>query len=184
MIEIILELKPNSFVVSGMSDVSGLLPLRALRFSCAKIASAQQLTNERPSVNFDFLGSTIQREAGAESEREFDEQLLKYLAAHATVDTSRVVVAPEPSERQNGPKAAGGGDVGRMSLVELPNQSSVNLELFLKPSEFDAAWELMAKQKILKVVATLVCINPELDEPTTMLVAGVHSCSLQLIPDL
>ncbi len=187
MIEVILELKLDSFVVNGMSDskiLVGPLPPRALRFTCVKITSALQLSGETPSANFDFLDSSIQHKAGLESDREFDEQLLKYLATHATVDTSRVVVALKSSENLTKSKASGHDEIGRLSLVEQSNQSSVNLEMFIRRDEFDAAWELLTKQKIMKIVAVLVCFYLGQDKPEPMLVAGVLSSSLQLIPNL
>lgn len=190
MIEIILELKLDSFLVNGMSASSarlGHLPLRAMRFSCAKIASARQLTDDTPSASYDFLESASALEAGIESDREFDEQVLKYLSAHATVDTSRVLVALDSSEIPASSGDEGSVGIGHISLAELPNQNSVNLDLVLGRDEFDAAWALTAEQKVRKVIATLVCFKPaagETDAPSgTALLASILSGSLRLLPD-
>lgn len=190
MIEIILELKLDSFLVNGMSASSarlGRLPLRALRFSCAKIASARQLTDDTPSASYDFLESASTLEAGVESDRVFDEQILKYLSTHATVDTSRVLVALDSSEVPASSGDEGSVGIGHMSLAELPHQNSVNLEMVLRRDEFDAAWGLTAEQKVRKVIATLVCFKPAAEavdqRSGTALAASILSGSLRLLPD-
>ncbi len=188
MIEVSLELKLDSFLVNSMGESenpSSQMSAKALRLSCAKIASARRLAGNKPSAEFEFLGSSSKRETQAETDNEFDDKLLAYLTTHATVDTSRVNIASGASGYVAAPKAASSGEIGRMYIIEAPNQSGVDLELVFKQDEFDAAWELMTRQKVRKVIATLVCFKlthgaPEVHSEK-IFVSGVLSCSLQFV---
>ena len=190
MIEVLLELKLDSFLVNSMGkseDISSQMSARALELSCVKIASARQLTENRPSAEFEFLGLSSKRETQAESDKEFDDKIFAYLTTHATVDTSRVNIASGSSGYATTQTGISSGEIGRMYVTELPNQRGLDLELVLKQDEFDAAWELMTQQKVRNVVATLVCFKlaqsvlPGHGE--RLFVAGVLSCSLQFIPN-
>ena len=189
MIEVRLELKLDSFLVNSMGasdNPSSQMSARALRLSCARIASARRVTESKPSTEFEFLGSSSKRDTKAESDNEFDDKLLAYLTTHATVDASRVNIASGASGYIAVPKGASSGEIGRMYITALPNQSGLDLELVFKQDEFDAAWELLTQEKVRSVNATLVCFKLT-QEVSAMhrediLVAGVLSCSLQLAP--
>lgn len=190
MIEIQLELKLDSFLVNSMGkseDVSSQMSARALRLSCDKIASSRPLTDNRPSAEFEFLASSAKREDQADSDKEFDDKLFAYLSAHRTVDASRVNIAAGSSGYVAAQKEVSSGEIGRMYITELPKQRALDLELVFKPDEFDTAWELMTHQKVRKVVATLVCFKlPQsalAGHSEKIFVAGVLSCSLQLVPN-
>ncbi|HLY95639.1 MAG TPA: hypothetical protein VKO66_00365 [Sideroxyarcus sp.] len=190
MIEIQLELKLDSFLVNSMGkseDISSQMSARALRLSCDKIAAARPLADNRPSADFEFLTSSAKRENQADSDKEFDDKLFAYLTAHRTVDASRVNIAAGSSGYIAAQKGVSSGEIGRMYITELPKQRALDLELVFKPDEFDAAWELMTHQKVRKVVATLVCFKLAQAAPAghseRLFVAGVLSCSLQLVPN-
>lgn len=190
MIEVSLELKLDSFLVNSMGkaeDISSQMSARALKLSCVKIASARPLTENKPTAEFEFLGSSSKRNTQAETDKEFDDKLFAYLATHTTVDTSRVNIASGSSGYIAAGKGISSEEIGRMYITELPNQSSLGLELVFKPEEFDAAWELMTRQKVRKVIATLVCFKlmpgAFLGNNENLFVAGVLSCSLQFAPN-
>jgi hypothetical protein len=87
MTEVALALRLDSFLVNsvgGSGELAGKMPTQALGFVCEKISSVQQLTGSTPSADFDFLGSFAQHATKTESDKEFDEQLLKYLKTHTT----------------------------------------------------------------------------------------------------
>ncbi|BCK88747.1 hypothetical protein MIZ01_2553 [Sideroxyarcus emersonii] len=189
MIELSLELKLDAFLVNSMGkseDLSSQMSARALRFSCEKVVSARQLRENKPSADFEFLGSAGKRESQVESDQEFDEKFFHYLATHTTVDTSRVNIAAGDSGYVPVPKATSSGEIGRMYIPRLQNQSSIGLELVFRQDEFDAAWELVTHQKVRKAVATLVCFKLSQGAPAGqgeyLFVAGVLSCSLQFAP--
>lgn len=191
MIEIQLELKLDSFLVNSMGkseDISSQMSARALRLSCDKIASARSLTESRPSADFEFLASSSKRDTQAGSDKEFDDKLFAYLTSHKTVDASRVNIASGSSGYIAAQKGVSSGEIGRMYITKLPKQRALDLELVFQPDEFDAAWELMAQQKVREVIATLVCFKlPQSavvgDSGEKLFVAGVLSCSLQLVPN-
>jgi hypothetical protein len=189
MIEVQLELELEAFLVNSMGkseDISSQMSARALKLSCEKIASARQLTENRPTAEFEFLASSTKRDTQADSDKEFDDQIFAYLTSHRTVDTSRVNIASGSSGYVAAQKGISSGEIGRMYITELPNQRGLDLELVLKQDEFSAAWELMTQQKVRNVVATLVCFKlaqGALGEHSERLfVAGVLSCSLQFAP--
>ena len=190
MIEVSLELKLDSFLVNSMGksdNPSSQMSARALRLSCVKIASARRLTENRPAAELEFLGATGKPGTQAEPDSEFDDKLLAYLTTHATVDASRVNIASGASGYIAAPKAVSSGEIGRMYVTALPNQSGLDLELVFKQDEFDAAWELMAQQKVRKVKATAVCFRLAQGAPAVhsenVFVAGVLYCSLQFVPN-
>jgi hypothetical protein len=190
MIEVILQLKLESFLVNSMGvaeDVTSQMSTRALRFSCVKVASARPIVDNKPTTDFEFLGASNKPGIKIESDHEFDSQIVAYLAAHATVDASRVMLASGLTGYSVTPKATGSGEVGRMFVNELPNQRSIILELLFMPEEFDAVWELTTKQKVQKVFATLSCFKSKpSDTPApagNKFIASVLSCSLQLLPN-
>jgi hypothetical protein len=190
MIEVLLELKLDSFLVNSMGkseDLSSQTSAKALRLSCAKIASVRRLTEIKPSAEFEFLGSSSKLGNQAESDKEFDDKLFDYLTTHATVDASRVNIASGASGYIAAPKAPSSGEIGRMYITAMPNQSGLDLELVFKQDEFDAAWELMTQQKVRKVNAILVCFKLTHGAPAVhsenIFVAGVLSCSLQFSPN-
>jgi hypothetical protein len=186
MIEVSLELKLDSFLVNSMGkseDISSQMSARALRLSCDKIASARPRADSRPSADFEFLASSSKRDTEAGSDKEFDDRLFAYLTSHRTVDASRVNIASGASGYMAAQKEASSGEIGRMYITELPKQRALDLELVFKQDEFDAAWELMTRQKVRKVIATLVCFKlPQstlVGHSDILFVAGVLSCSMQ-----
>ncbi len=190
MIEVMLQLKFESFLVNSMGmaeDVSSQMSTKALRFSCVKIASVRKITDSKPTADFEFLGATSKPGVKIESDKEFDDQIFTYLTTHTTVDASRVMLASGTTGYSTSPKGVSSGEVGRMFINELPNQRSIILELLFKPEEFDAVWELTTQQKIQNLLATLSCFKSKPSEATTSsgnkFVAGVLSCSLQLVPN-
>lgn len=190
MIEASLELRLESFLVNSMGksdNPSSQMSSRALRLSCVKITSARRLTEIKPSADFEFLGSAGKIEAKGESDQEFDDKIFNYLTTHATVDTSKVNIASGASGYIAAHKAPGSGEIGRMYLSAVPNQSGLGLELVLKQDEFDAAWELMARQKVRKVFATLVCFKlvpgALVGHSDNLFVTGILSCALQFAPN-
>jgi hypothetical protein len=188
MIEVVLELGLDSLIVNsvgGSGELAGKMPTRALGFSCKKITSSRQLTDSTPTADFDFLSSAAQRESKLDSDKDFDEQLLKYLTTYTSVDSSRINVASDASGYSTIPKGTSSAEIGRILLAKSPNQRRVDIDLVLKGEEFDAVWELAAGQKIQKVVASLVCFKLKHDDPAphseTIFVAGIVSSSLQII---
>ncbi|MDD5056835.1 MAG: hypothetical protein PHQ60_03105 [Sideroxydans sp.] len=190
MIEVILQLKLESFLVNSMGeaeDLSSQMSTRALRFSCVKVAGARLIVDNKPTADFEFLGAASKPGARIESDQEFDSQVVAYLAANPKVDASRVMLAFGTTGYSAAPKTTGSGEVGRMFINELPNQKSIILELLFKPEEFDAVWDLTTKQKVQNVLATLSCFKSKPDDAPVpggnKFVAGVLSCSLQLVPN-
>jgi len=190
MIEVLLELKLEAFLVNSMGkseDISSQMSARALRLSCEKITSARPLTESRPSADFEFLAASSKRDTQAESDKEFDDKIFAYLKTHTTVDTSRVNIASGPSGYAAAQKEVSSGEIGRMYITELPNQRGLDLELVFKQDEFNAAWELMTQQKVRNVIATLVCFKLAqgalAGHSERLFVAGVLSCSLQFAPN-
>ena len=188
MIEVVLELRLDSLLVNsvgGAGELAGKMPTRALGFACKKVTSARQLTDSTPTADYDFLSSVAQRESKLDSDKEFDEQLLKYLTTYTSVDISRVNVASGSSGYSTIPKGTSSAEIGRMLLAKSPNQRRLDIDLVLKGEEFDAVWELAAGQKIQKVIATLVCFKLKHDDPAphseTIFDAGIVSSSLQMI---
>ena len=192
MIEITVALKLESFVVNSMGDSSDLLeymPARAVRFSCEKIASSRPLTDNTPSADFEFLNSSSKLETKIGFDKEFDDKLLKFLAAHDTLETSRIVIAPEPPDNRKRPDGVSDSEMGRIYFATLPEQkrADLKLELFFKHSEFEDVWNITTQQEIRKVIATLVCFKPKQDGLSapneSTFVAGVLSSSLQMMPN-
>ena len=189
MIEIQLELKLDSFLVNSTGDASGLAvttSTKVLRFSCEKIMSARQLTEEKPSADFEFLGAANKNENKIESDTEFDAQLIKYLSSHTQVDISKVMIAFGAAGYCANPKEPSNGEIGRMFIKALPSQSSLEIELVLKQNEFDAVWELTTQHKIQKVIGTFVCyklkrVAPDANSESKRVV-GVLSSTLQMMP--
>jgi hypothetical protein len=190
MFEVLLDLKLDSFLVNSTGDSAGLanrMSTRVLRFSCKKILSARQLTEETPSADFEFLGSSGKKEGAQESDKEFDEKFVNYLSSHTTVDISRVTIAYGSAGYCVNPKEGNNGEVGRLFVNEMPNQSNVDVELVLKQDEFDAVWELTTKQQLQNVIGALVCFKPKHSGPDAehkaKHVAGILSSSLQMLPN-
>jgi hypothetical protein len=190
MIEISLQLKLDSFLVNSMGvseDTSSQNSARALRLSCEKIASVRLLTESKPTADFDFLAASNRQDTHADADKDFEAKLYAYLTTHTTVDTSRVNIASGTSGYVAAQKGTSSGEIGRMYCVEMPNQSSLVLELAFKPNEFDAAWELMTRQKVRRVAATLVCFKlmpgAFVGHTENLFAVGVLSCSLQFAPN-
>ncbi len=190
MIEVLLELKLDSFLVNSMGksdDLSSQMSAKALKFSCEEIVSARQLTDNKPSADFEFLGSASKRDTQADSDKSFDDKILDYLATHMTVDTSRVNIASGAAGYISTSKGISSGEIGRLYISALPNQSGLDVDLVFKQDEFDAVWELMTQQKVRKVIATLVCFQlmpgSLVGHSERLFVAGILSCSLQLAPN-
>lgn len=190
MIEVALQLKLESFLINSMgmtSEVSSQMSARALRLSCEKVLGARAITDSKPSADFEFLGASGKPGAKIESDQAFDEQVSAYLAAHPAFDTSKIVIASGTSGYSTSPKSAVSGEIGRLFIAESASQRSLMLELLFKPEEFDAVWELTAKQKIQRVFATLICFKLSKADSATLtdkkMVAGVLSCALQLPPN-
>jgi hypothetical protein len=190
MIEISLELKLDSFLVNSMGkseDMSSQKSARALKLSCEKIASARLLTESKPTADFEFLAASSKHETQADADKEFEGKLYAYLTTHTTVDTSRVNIASGTSGYVAAQKGTSSGEIGRLYFIEMPNQSSLGLELVFKPEEFDAAWELMTREKVRRVSATLVCFKlmpgAFVGHTENLFAAGVLSCSLQFTPN-
>lgn len=189
MIEIQLDLKLNSILVNSTGGSGGLpahMSARTLRFSCGKILSARQLTDDTPTADFDFLGSTSKREGKAESDREFDEELSKYLLDHTHIDISKVMIAFGDAGYRVNPRGESGSEIGRLFIKEMPNQISLDIELVIKQDEFDAIWELTTKQNVTSIIGTFVCFNPKRDDSEdnsdSRRVAAIFASSLQMMP--
>lgn len=190
MIEISLELKLDSFLVNSMGkseNISSQKSARALLLSCEKIASARLLTENKPSADFEFLSAASKRDTQLDTDKEFEDRLFAYLKTHTTVDTSTVNIASGTSGYVAVQKGTSSGEIGRLYITELPNQSSLELELVFKPEEFDAAWGLMTQQKVRRVIVTLTCFKLApgafVAHKESLFVAGVLSCSLQFVPN-
>lgn len=188
MIEISLQLKLDSFLVNSMGkseDISSQNSARALKLTCEKIASARQLTESKPTADFEFMSAS--NNVQVDADKEFEDRLYAYLTTHSTIDTSRVNVASGTLGYVAAQKGTSSGEIGRLYFIEMPNQSSLSLELVFKPEEFDAAWELMAQQKVRRVTATLVCFKlmpgAFVGHTENLFAAGVLSCSLQFAPN-
>ncbi len=193
MIETILELKLDSLLVNsigGASDSLDYMPGKALRFSCEKITSSRPLTDNTPSEDFEFLNPSNKHELKTGFDREFDDQFVKFLTTHNTIDTSRVVIASEPSDNRKKPEGVSSIEIGRIFLTKLPDQRGPDLkmELFLKHDEFEEVWKMTAYQKIRNIIATLVCFKLKQEglgaQKESTLVAGVFSSSLRMMPNL
>jgi len=190
MIEITLELKFDSFLVhsKGKSDdVSSQKSARAIKLNCQKIISVRKLTENKPSSDFEFLGSASKQAAHGETDQEFDDKLFNHLSTHTVVSASRVNIAFSDSGYKAAEKGTDSGEIGRMIIPEMTGQNGLGLELVFKQDEFDAAWELLAQQKVRKVLANLACFKlmpgafP--GHGQNLFVAGVLSCSLQFTPN-
>jgi hypothetical protein len=190
MIEISLQLKPDAFLVNSMGiseDTSSQKSARALKFTCEQIVAGRLMSESKPSTDFEFLGTASKLGNQAESDTEFDGKLLAYLKTHTTIHNSRVNLASGTSGYVAAEKGVSSGEIGRLYMAELSNQSSLNLELVFKPEEFDAAWELLIQHKIRKVIATLVCFKlmpgAFVGHTETLFAAGILSVSLQFTPN-
>ena len=188
MIEISLQLKLDSFLVNSMGkseDISSQNSARALKFSCEKIASARLLAESKPTIGFEFMAASST--AQVDADKEFEDKLYAYLTTHTTVDTSRVNIASGTAGYLGAQKGTSSGEIGRLYFTEMPNQSSLGLELVFLPEEFDAAWELMTQQKVRRVTATLVCFKlmpgASVGHNENLFAAGVLSCALQFTPN-
>lgn len=191
MIEVILELRIDSFVVNSVGnagELAGKMPHKALRFVCERFASVRQLTENTPSADFSFLSSSAQSGSAVESDVAFDAQLLKYITAHAKVDISRVMVASGEMGYSTKPKGAISNEIGRLQLSTAADQSRVVIDLVPKNEEFDAIWALITEHKIQKATATLVCFKLKQDNPApdseTSFIAGIISSSLRMMPGM
>jgi len=190
MIEISLQLKLDSFLVNSMGrseDTSSQNSARALLFTCEKIASARLMTESKPTADFEFLAASNKQDAHVDVDKEFEGKLYTYLTTHTTVDTSRVNIACGDSGYVAAQKGTSSGEIGRLYFTEMPNQSSLALELVFKPEEFDAAWELMTREKVRRVSASLVCFKlmpgAFVGNSENLFAAGILSCSLQFTPN-
>ena len=188
MIEVCLELKLNSFLINSTGDAGGLpvqLSARMLRFSCDRILSARQLTDDTPSVDFDFLGTANTREDKLESDREFDNLLIKYLSSHRKFDISKIIVAFGETGYHEGSKESS-SKIGRLVVEELSDKSSLDVGLVIKQSEFDVVWELTTKQNIRELTGKFVCFKPKNADhgadSEAKYTAGIFSSSLQMMP--
>lgn len=189
MIEVSLELNLESFLVNSTGDSAGLSvqsSTKALRFTCERILSANQLADEKPTTDFDFLSASGKSGTKVETDHESDQQLVQYFSRHTTVDISKVMIAYGDSGYRTSAKAISGSAIGRVFIKESPNQSSLDIEMVLKPAEFDAIWAITTQQKIRRMIATLVCFQLKLEgqvaQSETLHVAGILSSSLQLMP--
>ena len=189
MIEVCLELKLNSFLINSTGDAGGLpvqLSARMLRFSCDRILSARQLTDDTPSVDFDFLGTANTREDKLESDREFDNLLIKYLSSHRKFDISKVIIAFGETGYRTDSKESSSGKIGRLVVEELSNKSSLDAGLVIRQSEFDAIWELTTKQNVRELAGKFVCFKPKNTDhgaaSKVKYTAGILSSSLQMTP--
>jgi hypothetical protein len=190
MIEISLQLKLDSFLVNSMGmseDISSQNSARALKLSCEKIASARLLTESKPTTDFEFLSASNKPGIQVDADKDYEDKLYAYLRTHSTVDASRVNIASGASGYVAAQKGTGSGEIGRLYFTETANQSSLALELVFKPEEFDAAWELMTRQKVRRVTATLVCFKlmpgAFVGHTENLFAAGILSCSLQFTPN-
>ncbi|MBI4807495.1 MAG: hypothetical protein HY799_00880 [Nitrosomonadales bacterium] len=190
MIEVQLDLKFDSFLVHGKGkseDMSSQRSARAIKLTCQKVGSVRKLTENKPSADFEFLGAASKQEAHGETDQEFDDKLFNYLTSHTTVDASKVNIAFGDSGYIAAEKGASSGEMGRMIIPEMSNQSGLGLELVLKQDEFDAAWELMTQLKARRVIANLACFKlmpgAFVGHGKNLFVAGVLSCSLQFAPN-
>ena len=193
MIEVILELKLDSLLVNSVGGSGHLLdyvPSIALRYSCGKISSARQLTDNTPSTGFDFLSSSSKPELKTRIDGEFDDKLISYLTAHNAVDTSTVLIASEPSDSRKKPEGASINEIGRIFFTQSPDRinSELNLNLFLKQAEFEEIWQLTKLPRFQNIIATLVCYDLKKGglaaEGESTLAAGILSSSLRMVPSL
>jgi hypothetical protein len=190
MIEISLQLKLDSFLVNSKGkseDISSQKSARALKLTCEQILSGRLMTESKPTADFEFLSSANKRDTQAESDTEFDGKLLGYLKSHTAIQNFRVNIASGTSGYVAAEKGVNSGEIGRLYFTDIPDQSSLGIELVLTPDEFDTAWELMTQQKIRRVTATLVCFKlmpgAFVGHNANLLAAGVLSCSLQFTPN-
>lgn len=193
MIEVILELKLDSFLVNsvgGSGDSLVYVPSKALRYFCGKVSSARTLTDNTPSTGFDFLSTSGLPEVKTRADGEFDDKLVSNLSAPNAVDTSNVLIAAEPSDNRKKPEGATINEIGRMFLSQSPDKVNTNLKLnlFLKQSEFEEIWQMTLQQKLQHVMATLVCYKLKqsklIAEGESMLSVGILSSSLRMMPSL
>jgi hypothetical protein len=190
MIEISLQLKLESFLVNSMGiseDISSQKSSRALKLGCEQILSGRVMTESKPTTDFEFLGSASKRDTQVESDTDFDGKLITYLKTHAAIHNSRVNMASGTTGYVAAGKGVSSGEIGRLSIAEHANQSSLGLELVIKPEEFEAVWELMAEQKVRKAIATLVCFKlmpgAYIAHTEDLFSAGILSCALQFAPN-
>lgn len=190
MLEISLHLKLDSFLVNSMGkseDISSQKSSRALLLSCEQIVSGRITNESKPSTDFEFLGSANKRDTQATSDTEFEGKILAYLKSHTAVHNSRINIAAGTSGYLAAEKGVTSGEMGRMYIAEQSNQSSLGIDLVFKPEEFDAAWELMTREKVRKVTATLVCFKlmpgAFVGHSENLFAAGILSCSLQFAPN-
>jgi hypothetical protein len=189
MIEVLLELKLNSFLVNSTGDSSGLaaqMSDRMLEFTCDRILSVRQLTEDKPTTGFEFLDAPGVQENAGGTDAGFDSQITHYFAAHTQFDISKVMIAFGADGYRVNPKESSNGEIGRMFIRELPNQSSLELDLVLKQNEFDSIWSLITKQDLQRVIATFICFqpkNPGSAERQLKHVVGILSSSLQMMPN-
>lgn len=190
MIEISLQLKLESFLVNSMGrseDISSQKSSRALKLGCEQIVSGRIMTESKPTTDFEFLGAASKHDTQVESDSEFDGKLMTYFKTHTTIQNSRVNIASGASGYVAAEKGVSSGEIGRLYIAEQATQSSVGIELVFKPEEFDAAWELMTRQRVRKVVATLVCFKlmpgAFVGHTENLFAAGILSCSLQFAPN-
>ena len=188
MIEVLLDLKLISHLVNSTGDASGLplqVSARTLRFSCGKILSARQLTDDMPTADFDFLDSSSNREGKIDSDREFDNQLIKYLLDHTHIDISKVMISFGDEGYRMHSKETGGNEIGRLFIKELPSQISLDVDLVIKQNEFDAIWELTTKQGVKSMIGTFVCFNSKRADSgadNEKQVAAILASSFQMMP--
>jgi hypothetical protein len=189
MIEVQFDLKLNSFLINSTGDASGFPPqmsARTLRLSCGQILSARQLTDDTPTADFDFLDSSSKREGMLDTDREFDEQLIKYLLEHTHIDISKVTIAYGEAGYRLNPKDTNSNEIGRLFIKKQPNQVSLDVDLVIKQNEFDAIWELATKQSVKNMIGKFICFNPKNIAPAAdneTRVAAILASSLQMMPD-
>jgi len=191
MIEVLLELKLNSFLVNSTGDSGGLsarMSTRMLRFTCEKVLAAKHLTEDKPSADFEFLGAAAKQGNQVGGDAEFDNQLMTYLSQRRQVEISKVMIAFGEAGYCVNPKEDNNGEIGRLFIRELPDKKGLDVEMVLKQNEFDDIWALTTQQNIQKVVGTFICFKPKLAGPgvesDVKQVAGILSSSLQLLPNV
>src|SRR5512146_1537453 len=114
MIDVTLELRLDSFVVNTVVETGELaakVPHKALRFVCERFTAARQLADNAPSADYSFLSTSSQADTKAETDRESDLQLLKYISTHASVNVSKVMIASGATGYSTKPKGAIGSEI-------------------------------------------------------------------------
>lgn len=189
MLEVTFEFKLSSFLFTSTGDSGGLpanTSSRSLRFACERVMSARKIAEDKPVSGFDFLGGAGSTGDKIESDEGFENQFIQFLSGHAKIDVSKVVIASGAMGYRVNPKEDSKGEMGRVFLKEMQDKNGLDIDLILKPEEFDAIWEITATQKIQRMVGSFVCYKLKQDKLGNSgdinRVAGILSSSLQMIP--